>query len=124
MRLILAFLLMTAAHSLSAQTFLDRLQSPVSGQGTVKVEESREIDRLVNGADDSQSANQKRQRPLHGRFRSMQSRLRSRLRSLSRENKRLRGNSNPVSRARKASSVLCEGEGTAAGRGARGDSNC
>lgn len=59
MRLILAFLLMTAAQSLSAQTFLDRLQSPVSGQGTVKVEESREIDRLVNGADDSQSANQK-----------------------------------------------------------------
>lgn len=59
MRLILAFLLMTAAHSLSAQTFLDRLQSPVSGQGTVKVEESREIDWLVNGADDSQSANQK-----------------------------------------------------------------
>lgn len=59
MRLFLVFLLMTAAHSLSAQTFLDRLQAPVRGQGTVKVEESREIDRLVNGADDSQSANQK-----------------------------------------------------------------
>lgn len=46
---IILFIAMTSAVSISAQTFMDHLQKKTQGQGTVTVTQSQEINDLVNG---------------------------------------------------------------------------
>ncbi|MBR1400308.1 MAG: SPOR domain-containing protein [Prevotella sp.] len=47
--IITTLIFLCAAHSASAQKFLDTLKQKTQGQGTVTVTQSKEIDELVNG---------------------------------------------------------------------------